>query len=104
MKRRTFAVILPFAFAAALLAHGGAEHVIGVVKAVSAASLTVETPKHETVTIFLTAKTEVMKSNAKAEITQLKVGDRVVVHAVKNKAGALEASEVTWGAVAASAG
>ena len=92
-----------FALAAALAAHGGAEHVTGTVKTISPASVTVETVKHEMVTVMLTAKTEVMKSAAKADIKDLKIGDRVVIHAMKNKEGQLEAEEVAFGAVPAAA-
>jgi adenine/guanine phosphoribosyltransferase-like PRPP-binding protein len=100
MKRRILAAVAALAFAAALAAHGGAEHVIGFVRAISAQSVTVETLKHETVTVVLTAKTEAMKSGVKANAKDLKVGDRVVIHATKNGAGALEASEVEWGPAA----
>jgi hypothetical protein len=97
MKRRILAGLASLAFAAALAAHGGAEHVIGFVRAISPESVTVETLKHETVTVVLTAKTEAMKSGVKANVKEVKVGDRVVIHATKNAAGALEASEVEWG-------
>ena len=83
--------------ATAAFAHGGAEHVMGVAKAVSADSITVENAKKQSITIFLTPKTEIKKSGAAAKITDLKVGDRVAVHAEKNKADKLEAEAVTFG-------
>jgi hypothetical protein len=98
VKQRILAALAALAFAAALAAHGGAEHVIGFVRAVGPQSLTVETLKHETVTVLLTAKTEATKSGVKANVKEVKVGDRVVIHAMKNAAGALEASEVEWSA------
>ena len=94
-------LFLLLAFAAALLAHGDAIHVNGTVKAISPASVTVETVKHETVTVMLSPKTEVMKSAAKADIKDLKIGDRVAIHAMKNKEGQLEAEEVAFGATPA---
>ena len=94
-------LFLTLALAAALTAHGDAIHVTGTVKAVSPGSVTVETVKHEVVQVMLTAKTEVMKSAAKADIKDLKIGDRVVIHAMKNKEGHLEAEEVAFGAVPA---
>jgi hypothetical protein len=87
-----------FAGAGALLAHGGAEHVMGFARSVSAESVTVENAKHEMVTVLLTPKTEIKKSAAKAPIMDLKVGDRVTIHAEKNKEGKLEAEEVEFGA------
>jgi Cu/Ag efflux protein CusF len=100
-KRHFFAVIGGAVLAATLFAHGGAEHITGVVKATNADSIVVETLKHETVTVLLTPKTESLKSNVKASLKELRPGDRVVIHAVKNKAGAYEASEVQWGPVPA---
>ena len=84
--------------AAGLLAHGNAEHVMGFARSVSAQSVTVEDAKHEMVTVLLTPKTSIKKSAAKANIMDLKVGDRVMIHAEKNKEGKLEAEEVTFGA------
>jgi hypothetical protein len=94
-------LLLTLALAAGLAAHGDAIHVTGTVKAIGPASVTVETAKHETVTVMLNAKTEVMKSAAKADIKDLKVGERVVIHAMKNKEGQLEAEEVAFGAAPA---
>ena len=94
-------LFLTLALALALAAHGDAIHVTGTVKAISPASVTVETVKHETVTVMLNSKTEVMKSAAKADIKDLKVGERVVIHAMKNKEGQLEAEEVAFGAAPA---
>ncbi len=91
------AAIVSLACAAALLAHGGAEHVLGLVKAMGGGSVTVETVKHEMVIVLLTPKTEVLRSNAKSDLKLLKVGDKVVIHATKNKDGKLEASEVEFG-------
>ena len=98
MTKRIASTIAALAFAGAMFAHEGAEHVTGTVKSMAPGSLTVETAKHETLTIMLTPKTEVMKSKAKGDIKDLKVGDRVVIHAAHGKAG-LEAQEVDFGAV-----
>jgi Cu/Ag efflux protein CusF len=100
-QRMITCVFLALALAAALAAHGDAIHVTGTVKAISPSSVTVETVKHETVEVMLSPKTEVMKSAAKADIKELKVGDRVVIHAMKNKEGHLEAEEVAFGATPA---
>jgi len=88
---------------AALIAHGGMEHVTGFVKAITQDSVTVETAKHEMVVVLLTPQTEVLKSGAKAAIGDLKVGDRVAIHAEKNKDGKLQAHEVAFGPANAAA-
>jgi Cu/Ag efflux protein CusF len=103
MTQRLKVTAVLLSFAAALLAHGGMEHVTGFVKAISPESVIVETLKHETVTVRLTAKTEAMKSGVKASLKDLRTGDRVAIHAVKDQAGALEAAEVEWGPAPASA-
>lgn len=77
----TIAVLL-FAFLA--FAHGNEEHVIGTVASISKTSITVHTTKNETKEVAITDKTtfESQKgSPAKAE--DVKVGDRVVIHADK---------------------
>lgn len=100
MTKRIPCILSAFALAGALVAHEGGQHVIGSVKSITPQSVTVETVKHETLTIMLTPKTEVMKSKAKGDIKDLKVGDRVVIHAAKGKDG-LEAEEVDFGAAPA---
>ena len=98
MKKIWNAGIAALILAGAAFAHGGAEHVMGTAKAVSADSITVETAKKESITILITAKTEVKKSSVAAKIGDLKVGERVAVHAEKNKDGKLQAEEVEFGA------
>ena len=101
MKRTITAVAMLLALGIALLAHGGLEHVTGFVKTIAPDSVTVETVKHETVVVLLTPQTEVMKSGVKAVIGDLKVGDRVAIHAEKTKDGKLQAHEVSFGAAPA---
>lgn len=98
MTQRISALFVILALAGTLVAHGGLEHVSGIVKAITADSMTVETVKHETVVILLTPKTEFLKSKVKADGKDLKVGDRVVIHAMKKNDGKLEAHEVAFGA------
>jgi hypothetical protein len=97
MNRKLMAALASLTCAVALLAHGGAEHVMGLVKAIGGGSVTVETVKHEMVIVLLTPKTEALRSNVKSDLKLVKVGDRVVIHATRNKEGKLEASEVEFG-------
>lgn len=97
MKTLLKTAVAAMLMSGAALAHGGEEHIRGVAKAVSADSITVETAKKESVTILITAKTEVKNSSVAGKIADLKVGERVVVHAEKNKAGKFEAEEVEFG-------
>ena len=61
-----------------VFAHGGFDHVIGTVVAVSNNVLTVKTVKGN-VDVKLDDKTEITKSDQKAQIADLKPGARVVV-------------------------
>lgn len=76
----TIAILL-FAFLA--FAHGNEEHVIGTIASISKTSITVHTTKNETKEVAITDKTtfETQKGPAKAE--DMRVGDRVVIHADK---------------------
>jgi hypothetical protein len=100
MKYGLNTAVLAGVMAVSAFAHGGAEHVIGITRAVTADSVTVENAKHEMVTVLLRPTTEVKKSGVMVKIGALKVGDRVVIHAEENKAGKLEAEEVEFGPVA----
>ena len=97
MKSRIASAVLSLVSAINLLAHGGLEHVTGFVKSISADSVVVETLSHQVVTVRLTAKTAGMKSGVKANLKDLKPGDRVAIHAAKDPSGVLEANEVEWG-------
>ena len=62
-----------------LLAHDNNEHVRGVVTAIAPQSLTVETTAKATRTLRITDKTTFKRAGKTALLTDLKVGDRVVV-------------------------
>ncbi len=63
------------------LAHGKEKHVMGTVTSISDTSITVETTAKKSVTVEVTDKTKFEKSGASATLKDLKVGDKVVVHA-----------------------
>jgi Cu/Ag efflux protein CusF len=98
MKRLIQTSLTTLAFAAALLAHGGAEHLAGTVKSIAADSITIETTKHEVVAVALSPKTVAMKGKVKGDLKDLKAGDRVVVHAEKGHDGKYSANEVDYSA------
>lgn len=79
------------------LAHGNEKHVLGVVTGISASSITIATVDHTSATVEVVASTKFEKSGAPAALKDLKVGDKLVVHAdVVN--GKLVANEVDFGA------
>ena len=66
-------------------AHGDMEHVMGTVTQVSTDSITVKTTKGPVVTVAVATDTKFMKNKAEVKIADLKVGDKVVIHARKDE-------------------
>ena len=67
----------------AAFAHGKEEHVMGKVTAMTDSSITVQTKAKEPITVYTMPNTKYEKSGADAQMTDLKVGDRVVIQAEK---------------------
>src|SRR5437867_10969876 len=63
------------------LAHGKEKHVMGTVTSISDNSITVETTAKKSITVDVSDKTKFEKSGSPATLKDLKVGDKVVVHA-----------------------
>ena len=78
-----------------LHAHGGMIHVMGTVTGMTDTSVTVETTDKKTVEVQLTGTTTYMNGPKASERKELKIGDRVVIHAVKVK-DTLQAHEVRF--------
>jgi len=74
-------------------------HVMGTVTAMTDTSVTVETTDKKTVEVQLTDATTFLNGSKPGTRKELKVGDRVVIHAVKVK-DALQAHEVHFGQAA----
>jgi preprotein translocase subunit YajC len=107
MKARAFALLLSLAMmACAALAHGDKKHISGTVEKIGADSVTVKTAEGKSVEVKLVAATTyVMRSGTvdkPATLSDLAVGDRVVIHATP-KGEILEAAEVRFSAAAATA-
>ncbi len=74
---------------ASLLAHGGNDHVRGVVTQISAHEITVHTTTNSTRTLTITEKTLFKRAGKDAQVSDLKVGDRVVIDVPAKKNDAL---------------
>ena len=81
MKRTAAVVALLFALSVMALAHGKEIHVMGKVTNISDNSITVETTAKKTVTVNVSDKTKFEKSGSPVTLKDLKVGDKVVIHA-----------------------
>jgi hypothetical protein len=103
MKARFLVLIACISLvAAAALAHGGEEHVLGTVTKVTQDSITVKTAK-SVVTVAVVPETTFTKGKVAAKITDLNVGDRVVIHAKEPTEGKLVADTVQFAAPVPSA-
>ena len=97
MKHAVAVVTLLFGFSLIAMAHGNQEHVMGTVTSISDSSITVETTGKKSITVEVVDKTRFEKSGASATLKDLKVGDKVVIHADPS-GEKLIASEVQFGA------
>src|SRR5712675_1859043 len=101
MKRTLAVFALMLALTAIAFAHENEKHVLGTVTSISDSSITVETTATKSVTVEVSDKTKFEKSSAPATLKDLKVGEKVVIHA--DVAGdKLVANEVQFGAKAKS--
>lgn len=64
-------------------AHGGEEHVTGTVVKISDTSVTVKTMAGKTVEVVLDAKTTYARAKQPIQKTDIKAGDRIVIHAIE---------------------
>src|SRR6202140_1988173 len=64
-------------------AHGGEEHVTGTVTKISDTSVTVKTKAGKTVEVGFDAKTTYTRAKQPIQKTDIKVGDRIVIHAME---------------------
>lgn len=78
-------------------AHGGMEHVMGTVASIDATSITVTTTDGKSQKVLLTVETKYARENTAIALSDVKVGDAVVIHATR-KDNALTAATVKVGA------
>jgi hypothetical protein len=77
-------------------AHGGMEHVLGTVTAITDHSLSVKTRDGAIKTVEFDSETKFVKGDAAATIKDVQAGSRVVIHAHSHD-GLLHAAEVKIG-------
>lgn len=101
MNRRTLiAALLISTVSLIAYAHGNMIHVMGTVTALTDKTVTVSTTDKKSIEVLLTETTTYENGAKPATWKDLKVGDRVVIHAVKVK-DALQAHDVRFSEVAA---
>jgi ribosomal protein S1 len=95
--------LLCAALASAAFAHGTDKHVMGVVTKITDTEITVESTDKQLTVVKLAPTTEFVKSGAASSLKELKVGDKVVIHAAPTGAD-LVAHEVRFGKMPTQAG
>jgi len=95
-RRRILTVCTGLIFSTLVFAHGNEQHVIGTVAKIEPASITVKTIEGDAKTVMIVAGTKFVKGSSPAAQQDLKVGDRVIIHA-KPEGGMLYATEVKIG-------
>jgi hypothetical protein len=109
MKTRTLLIVVSLLFVACLAAaHGDQKHVVGTIEKMTADSVTVKTAVGGLVEVKLVASTMYVSVGADkvakpAKLADLRVGDRVVIHATPKPDNALEATEVRFSVAAPAA-
>ena len=97
MKKHAAIFLMIVFIASFAFAHGNEEHVMGTVAKISSNSITVQTTNNETKEVAVTEKTSFENAGAPGKLDELKVGDRVVIHAGK-EGNKLVAHTVKFGA------
>jgi hypothetical protein len=96
----TFALLCTLVLSPLTFAHGGMEHVMGTVTAISDHSLSVKTKDGASTTVEFDGETKFVKGDTPATAKDVVVGSRVVIHAHKRD-NSLHAAEIRIGANAA---
>ena len=96
MKRPLVAVWMLLILAVSAWAHGDEQHVMGTVSKVDGMNITVKTQNGSLRTVMVTSETKYLKASSMAKLEDVKVGDRVVIHA-KKMGDMLHATEVKIG-------
>lgn len=89
MKRLVILVLSMVVIGTVAFAHERNEHVRGVVTAISAQSISVQTTAKKTTTLTLSDKTTFKQAGKVAHLADIRVGDRVVVDVPEHTTRAL---------------
>jgi Cu/Ag efflux protein CusF len=96
MKRLFITFWMLLVLAALAWAHGDEQHVMGTVAKIDGTNITVKAQDGSLKTVMVTSETKYVKAGSPAKLDDVKVGDRVVIHA-KRMGDMLHATEVKIG-------
>ena len=105
MRHRIISLLaLIMLMASVALAHGDKKHVMGTLEKINADSVVVKQADGKSVEVKLVSGTMYVTRDGKAaKLSDLAIGDRVVIHATPKPDNTLEAAEVRFSSVAATA-
>jgi hypothetical protein len=84
--KRIFATLFTLALlVSTAFAHNGMEHVMGTVAGIADSSITVITKNGKTQTVMINADTKFTRTDAVITMKDIKVGDKVVIHATEKE-------------------
>ena len=100
MKRRVVSLLVLVALMASVaFAHGDKKHVMGTLEKINADSVVVKQADGKSVEVKLVSGTMYVSRDGKsAKLSDLAVGDRVVIHATPNPDSTLSADEIKFSA------
>jgi Domain of unknown function (DUF5666) len=103
MKRQIVSLLALVALMASVgFAHGDKKHVLGTLEKINADSVVVKQADGKSVEVKLVSGTMYVSRDGKAaKLSDLAVGDRVVIHATPNGDSSLSADEIKFSAVPA---
>jgi hypothetical protein len=103
MKRRIVSLLALIALMASVgFAHGDKKHVLGTLEKINADSVVVKQADGKSVEVKLVSGTMYVTRDGKAaKLSDLAVGDRVVIHATPNADSTLSADEIKFSAAGA---
>ena len=96
MKPLFFAIAVIFFCVSSLWAHGDEIHVMGTVAKIDGTTVTVKLADGSTKSVMVDSDTKFLRQSTAVKATDLRVGERVVIHA-KSVDGMLHATEVKIG-------
>ena len=98
MRRVLVLMVALGIFVGVAYAHNGIQHVMGTATSITDSSITVKASDGSTLTVLLTGDTKYFSGTETITVKEIKIGDRVVIHATRT-GDHLTAAEVKIGAM-----
>ena len=94
LRRMLVAALALSSFGAPALAHEGGADARGAVVEVSSTRIVLRTPRGDTRSFAVTARTEIRRGNVSVKLSEVRAGEKAVVHAKSTQGGEPEATAI----------